>query len=80
MSSPYTPHPWNQDFAWRPATSTPAALTPEQTEAFNRQGFFVMEDLLDPAAGPATGRVACDDPNRQYPVVRSRRPVSPDRI
>ena len=44
---PFTPHPWNQDFAWRPATSTPAALTPEQTEEFNRQGFFVMEDLLD---------------------------------
>ncbi|MCY3860720.1 MAG: phytanoyl-CoA dioxygenase family protein, partial [bacterium] len=47
MSSQFTPHPWNQDFAWQPATSTPAALTPEQTEEFNRQGFFVMEDLLD---------------------------------
>ena len=47
MSSPYTPHPWNQDFAWQPATSTPAALTAEQTEAFNRQGFFVMDNLLD---------------------------------
>ncbi|MDE0236926.1 MAG: phytanoyl-CoA dioxygenase family protein, partial [bacterium] len=34
----------------------------------------------DPAAGPTTGRVPCDDPNRQYPVNRSGRPVVPDRI
>lgn len=106
MSGPYTPHPWNQDFAWRPATSTPTALTPDQTEAFNQQGFFVMEDLLDadttdgvrkayilqyapagaelltgdPAAGPTTGRVPCDDPSRQYPVTRSGRSVTPDPI
>ena len=47
MSIDYNPHPWNQNFAWRPATSTPAALTADQTEQFNRLGFFVMEDLLD---------------------------------
>ena len=43
----YPPHPWNRDFAWQPATSSPASLTADQTDQFNRQGFFVMEDLLD---------------------------------
>ena len=44
----FSPHPWNQDFTWQPATSSPAALTLEQTDQFNRQGYFVIEDLLDP--------------------------------
>ena len=43
----FCPHPWNGDFTWQPATSSPAALTPEQTDQFNRQGYFVIEDLLD---------------------------------
>lgn len=47
MSDEYTAHPWNREFAWQPAASSPAALTTEQVEQFNRQGFFVMEDLLD---------------------------------
>lgn len=44
----FAPHPWNREFAWQPATSTPAVLTPAQTDQFNRLGFFVMEDLIDP--------------------------------
>lgn len=40
-------HPWNLDFSWRPVTASPSALTPDQTSAFNDQGFFVIEDLVD---------------------------------
>lgn len=30
----------------------------------------------DPKAGPPTGRLACDDPDRQFPVLRDGKPVA----
>ena len=47
MNNPtVTAHRWNQDFVWRSVTGSPCALTSEQTDAFNKEGFFVIEDLL----------------------------------
>ncbi len=46
-SNTFSLHRWNRDFSWRPVTASPRALNPDQTDAFNNQGFFVIEDLLD---------------------------------
>ena len=46
-SNTFSLHRWNQDFRWRSVTASPRALNPDQTDAFNNQGFFVIEDLLD---------------------------------
>jgi len=42
-------HPWNDDFAW-PAHSGPFRIvTPNQADAYDQQGFFVLEDAFDTA-------------------------------
>lgn len=49
MNNPaLTAHRWNRDFVWRSVTASPTALSAEQADAFNNEGFFVIEDLLDP--------------------------------
>jgi len=41
------PHPWNTDFTW-PAHQGPFRIvTPEQAQAYDTQGFFVLEDAVD---------------------------------
>ena len=52
-SNAYSLHRWNRDFSWRSVTASPRALNPDQTDAFNNQGFFVIEDLLDPDTNAA---------------------------
>jgi ectoine hydroxylase-related dioxygenase (phytanoyl-CoA dioxygenase family) len=40
-------HPWNRDFAWHTPSRQPRALTPAQAAQFDRDGFVVVEDVLD---------------------------------
>jgi len=40
-------HPWNTDFEWVDHAGPFGAITPAQAEAFDRDGFFVVEDVLD---------------------------------
>lgn len=42
-------HPWNQDFAWRPRRGEPHYLTHAQAEQFDRDGYVVLQDVLEPA-------------------------------
>jgi ectoine hydroxylase-related dioxygenase (phytanoyl-CoA dioxygenase family) len=44
------PHPFNEGFVWRDApVDDLRALTPEQVDAFNRDGFFVFRNAFSPA-------------------------------
>ena len=56
--------------------------TDEVRKAYILQYAPAEAELLsgDPAQGPPAGRVPCDAPERQYPVARSGRPVTPSRI
>jgi ectoine hydroxylase-related dioxygenase (phytanoyl-CoA dioxygenase family) len=42
-----TPHPWNRDFTWRDHRGPFTTITRAQAEAYDRDGFFVMEDVFD---------------------------------
>jgi ectoine hydroxylase-related dioxygenase (phytanoyl-CoA dioxygenase family) len=42
-------HPLNRDFRWTPVRGPFSRITNEQADSFNRRGFFVLEDALDPA-------------------------------
>lgn len=44
-----TPHPWNQGFTWRDHTGPFQTVTAEQAAAFDRDGFFVLEQVFDAA-------------------------------
>jgi phytanoyl-CoA hydroxylase len=46
---PWSLHPWNQDFHWPEHKGPFRLVTPEQADAFDRDGFFVLEDAFDPA-------------------------------
>ena len=56
--------------------------TDEVRKAYILQYAPAGAELLtgDPAQGPPTGWVPCSAPERQYPVARAGRPVTPDRI
>jgi ectoine hydroxylase-related dioxygenase (phytanoyl-CoA dioxygenase family) len=41
-------HPWNRDFAWTEHTARSGAITQEQVDQFDIDGFVVVEDLFDP--------------------------------
>ncbi len=56
-------HPWNTSFEWRRPGTTPRRLTSDQIDAFDRDGWLVVEQLLDPST-------VQDDPARQYPVLQ----------
>jgi ectoine hydroxylase-related dioxygenase (phytanoyl-CoA dioxygenase family) len=42
-------HPWNTSFEWRRPGTTPRRLTSDQVDAFDRDGWLVVEQLLDPS-------------------------------
>jgi len=42
-------HPWNRDFTWPEHTGPFRRVTAEQARAYDEQGFFVLEDVVDPA-------------------------------
>jgi phytanoyl-CoA hydroxylase len=42
-------HPWNREFAWRSRSATPRTLSAAQAAQFDRDGYVVVEDLLDAA-------------------------------
>jgi ectoine hydroxylase-related dioxygenase (phytanoyl-CoA dioxygenase family) len=42
-------HPWSDGFAWALPTAPPRTLTPEQKDAFDRDGFVVVRDIVDAA-------------------------------
>lgn len=44
-----TPHPWADSFDWTLPTSAPQTLTPTQKAAFDRDGYVVVPDVVDPA-------------------------------
>src|SRR5690606_8632163 len=44
------PHPWAGGVHWGLPTSEPTTLTPDQKAAFDRDGFVVVPDVVDPAA------------------------------
>jgi phytanoyl-CoA hydroxylase len=52
-------------------------LTDEVRKAYILQYAPVGAEVLrgDPSAGPPIERVACDDPDRQFPILRNREPV-----
>lgn len=41
-------HPWNRDFAWRSPAGPIRALTARQADQFHRDGYAVLEGVLDP--------------------------------
>jgi ectoine hydroxylase-related dioxygenase (phytanoyl-CoA dioxygenase family) len=41
-------HPWNTAFTWPEHRGPFRAVTPEQARAYDEQGFFVLEDAVDP--------------------------------
>lgn len=41
-------HPWNTDFRWPDATRAPKTLTPDQVEAFDRDGYLRIDDAFEP--------------------------------
>ena len=43
-----TLHPWNEGFEWSLPASPPATLTTEQRAAFDRDGYIVVSDVVDP--------------------------------
>lgn len=50
LAEPPRLHPLNRDFVWQDATRTGRSiLTPEQVDAFNRDGFFVYRGAFTPA-------------------------------
>jgi ectoine hydroxylase-related dioxygenase (phytanoyl-CoA dioxygenase family) len=42
------PHPWNTSFSWADHDGLRTSITAEQARAFDRDGFFVVEDAFDP--------------------------------
>ena len=54
------PHPWNRGFDWPPARPPFRRLTPQQGEAWNERGGFVLEDAFD--AATLAGLLADFDP------------------
>jgi len=46
---PIERHPLNRDFVWPQHAGPFRRVTPEQARAYDEQGFFVLEDALDPA-------------------------------
>lgn len=43
-----TLHPWNIDFAWQDRTGPFRRLTAEQVSGFDRDGYVIVPDLIDP--------------------------------
>jgi len=43
----FAPHPWNIDFEWQRSPGNGGALTPQQIEQFDTDGFVVLENLID---------------------------------
>jgi ectoine hydroxylase-related dioxygenase (phytanoyl-CoA dioxygenase family) len=41
-----TPHPWNRGFTWQDHAGPFTTITDAQAEQFDRDGFFVIEDVL----------------------------------
>jgi ectoine hydroxylase-related dioxygenase (phytanoyl-CoA dioxygenase family) len=41
-------HPLNQGFDWQPIQGPFRRLTPAQAESYNEQGWFVLEDVIEP--------------------------------
>ena len=42
-------HPWNSEFDWQRPGTEPRHLTPHQVDGFHRNGWLVVERLIDPA-------------------------------
>jgi ectoine hydroxylase-related dioxygenase (phytanoyl-CoA dioxygenase family) len=47
-------HPWNRGFRWQVRSAPLRVLTPAQNEQFDREGFLVLEEVLDPEEVAAT--------------------------
>ncbi|HUI25797.1 MAG TPA: phytanoyl-CoA dioxygenase family protein [Candidatus Kryptonia bacterium] len=41
-------HPWNRSFTWQPRRVDLRRITEVQAQAYDEQGFFVLEDAFDP--------------------------------
>ncbi len=41
-------HPWNTEFRWPRHSGPFRAVSEDQARAYDEQGFFVLEDALDP--------------------------------
>jgi hypothetical protein len=37
-------HPWNARFDWPGTTGTPLVASPDQAEAYDRDGYFLLRD------------------------------------
>lgn len=46
--TPVLTHPWNTDFAWQRPSIVPRRLTESEVEHFHREGWVVLENLIDP--------------------------------
>ncbi len=61
MPAPET-HPWSRDFTWTDHRGMPSALASDQVEAFDRDGFVVVADLLpDDLRAEATAAIDAFD-------------------
>jgi ectoine hydroxylase-related dioxygenase (phytanoyl-CoA dioxygenase family) len=47
------PHPWNTSFTWTDHRGPFRRVTPAQARAYDEDGFFVLEDAVDPATTAA---------------------------
>ena len=43
------PHPWSDGFSWELPAHTPTTLSAEQKAAFDRDGFVVVRDVVEPS-------------------------------
>jgi ectoine hydroxylase-related dioxygenase (phytanoyl-CoA dioxygenase family) len=55
-----TPHPWSAGFTWSAHQGPFRLLDPDQVRRFDEEGFFVLEDALDP--GRLAAAVEAIDP------------------
>lgn len=44
-----TRHPWNQAFEWSLPATTPTAISAAERSRFDRDGFLVLRDVIDPS-------------------------------
>jgi hypothetical protein len=45
-----TRHPWNQTFVWSLPDTAPTAISATERSAFDREGFLVLPELIDPSS------------------------------
>jgi hypothetical protein len=72
------PHRFNNGFAWKPVPRLGGLATPEQCDAFDRDGFVLMEGVLDPDEVAAVRAEVDDFEERKRAWLKERGDVAYD--